>query len=548
MKKMKKNYLIILVLLNAQLTFCQFSKVDSLRGSITPERVWWDVLHYSIFLDSISVQTKSIKGEVGITFKVLNNNLQNFQLDLQAPLQLDSALLIAKDDQQISLHFQKISQNVYWISKPDFLKQNQTYLLKLIYHGKPREAVQAPWDGGIVWSKDLQGKDFIASACQGVGASSWWPCKDHGYDEPQNGATITIDAPKNLTGVSNGKLIADTVFGDTHRSKWEVQNPINNYGICFSIANYTRWDSVYVGEKGDLAVNFYVLPEHLSKSKTQFQDVFRMFEAFEHWFGPYPFYEDGYKIIEVPFLGMEHQSAVAYGNGFSNGYLGTDLSGTGWGLKFDFIIIHESGHEWFGNNITASDIADMWIHEGFTCYSESLFLEYFYGKKAAYEYVRGIRQNIKNDVPIIGDYDVHHAGSGDMYYKGANIMHMIRKIVNNDDKWLTFLRTINQKYHHKIVSSREIEQYFNFFFGINFKAVFDQYLRTKQIPKLEITQAKKTISYRWVNCIPNFDMSIDICLDGKSLRIYPTTELQHIKGKKLVVNQNYYIQNTIENL
>src|SRR5690606_34329520 len=328
------------------------------------------------------------------------------------------------------------------------------------YSGKPQQAKRAPWDGGLVWSKDKNGNEFIATACQGIGASIWWPCKDHMYDEPDFGMRIQITVPAHLTAVSNGRLI------ETRKEKgkrktfvWKVVNPINNYGVNVNIGDYVNFFETYAGEKGNLDMSYWVLAENLEKAKEHFKQAPMMMQAFEHWFGPYPFYEDSYKIVEVPYLGMEHQSSVTYGNHYKNGYLGADFSGTGWGLKFDYLIVHESGHEWFANNITYKDIADMWIHESFTTYSESLFLEYHYGKEAAAKYIIGTRSSIGNKSPIIGIYDVNHEGDGDMYTKGANIIHTLRQFVPEDEKWRGILRGMNSEFYHKTVTTEEIEAY-----------------------------------------------------------------------------------------
>lgn len=526
----------------------QHSLDDSLRGSITAERAWWDVQHYQIHLNDINAQKKSISGIVTIDFKVINEGNNLMQIDLQAPLQIDSVFYDNKTASQPStnkLDFEKKATSVYLIHLTTPMKLNQQKTILIYYSGVPIEAKNAPWDGGIVWGKDKNGADFIASACQGIGASSWWPCKDHESDEPDNGATVILDTPKDLLGVSNGTLRRDTLMGEKRRTEWIVKNPINNYGISFNVANYASWVSIYKGEKGDLKMSFYVLPENLEKAKKQFNDANRMLEAFEHWFGPYPFYEDGYKLIEVPYLGMEHQSAISYGNKYQNGYLGIDMSLTGWGLKWDFIIIHESGHEWFGNSITAADIADMWIHEGFTTYSEVLFTEYFYGKEAGNDYAQGIRHSIENDKPIIADYNVHQVGSIDMYFKAANMLHTIRQIVQDDAKWLSFFRDLNREYFHQIVTSKEIETYMSNYFSIDLSSVFDQYLRTVKVPTLKLTRKKNKWTYQWINCIPTFDMPVDLLLDGKPLRVYPNNQAQKLKGKELIVDKNYYIKSIL---
>jgi len=270
-----------------------------------------------------------------------------------------------------------------------------------------------------------------------------------------------------------------------------------------------------------------------------------MLEAFEHWFGPYPFYEDGYKLVEAPYLGMEHQSAVTYGNGYQNGYRGHDLSGTGWGKKFDYIIIHESGHEWFANNITYKDYADMWVHESFTTYSESLFLDFHYGKEAAAEYVIGQRAHIENDRPIIGIYNVNQTGSGDMYYKGANMLHMLRQIVNNDEKWRGILRGLNQDFYHQTVTTAQIENYLTAQIGRDLKPVFDQYLRDVRVPELSYRQDGKKLLYRWSNCVPEFAMPVKVTVAGKEIWLEPTTAWQELqvasKKASLEVDRNFYV-------
>jgi aminopeptidase N len=288
-----------------------------------------------------------------------------------------------------------------------------------------------------------------------------------------------------------------------------------------------------------------VLRDNLEKAKEQFKQVPLMLKAFEHWFGPYPFYEDSYKLVEVPYLGMEHQSSVTYGNGFKNGYLGKDLSGTGWGLKFDFIIIHESGHEWFANNITYKDIADMWVHESFTCYSEALYVDYHFGKKAGEAYVIGLRRNIANDRPIIGVYNVNHEGSGDMYYKGANMLHTIRQLVNDDEKFREMLRGLNKDFYHQTVTTQQIETYINEKTGQNLTPVFNQYLRGTKIPKLEYKVEKHKLKYRWTNCVPGFDMRLKGYVNGQEKWLSPTTEWQELKDlpKKFSfkADENFYV-------
>jgi aminopeptidase N len=405
--------------------------------------------------------------------------------------------------------------------------------------------VHAPWDGGWVWAKDELGRPWMSVACQGLGASVWYPCKDHQSDEPDNGASLTINVPDTLIAVSNGKLKAKTSNGALASYTWEVSSPINTYNIVPYIGKYVNWTEAFNGEEGNLDCSYWVLDYNLDKAKKQFTQVPQMLKAFEHWFGPYPFYEDGYKLVDAPYLGMEHQSGVAYGNGYTNGYLGKKYpSSSDWALKFDYIIVHESGHEWFANNITTKDIADMWVHEGFTNYSEDLFIEYYYGKPAATDYMLGLRNHIQNDKPIIGIYGVNKEGSGDMYAKGANMIHTLRQIINDDEKFRSILRGLNKDFYHQVVTTKQIEDYISQKSGKDFSKVFDQYLRTDQIPILELKADKDKLEYRWTNCIDAFDMPVKL---SNGIWLQPTTQWTKLKAdnsdfKNVDVDKNFYIK------
>ena len=385
------------------------------------------------------------------------------------------------------------------------------------------------------------------TTCQGDGASLWWPNKDHAYDEPDS-MLISVTIAQHLTNVSNGNLRSVIKNGKTKTFNWFVSNPINNYGVNMNIGDYVHFSEKYKGLNGELDCDYYVLKDNLEIAKKQFKEAPKMLEAFEHWFGPYPFYEDGYKLVEVPYAGMEHQSSVTYGNGFKNGYLGRDVSGTGWGMKFDFILVHESGHEWFANNITHKDVADMWIHEGFTSYAENLFLDYHFGKNACEEYVQGIRKNILNDRPIIGTYNVHHEGSGDMYYKGANILHTLRQLVENDSLWRSILIGLNKDFYHQTVTTQQIENYLSEKTGKDLSAFFNQYLRTIKIPKLEIKKRNGKHSFRYTNIIKGFDMPIRLFSNGKEKWIFPKAEWTfEYLDDNIIVDPNFYIEHHIIN-
>ena len=517
-----------------------FTLDDTLRGSITPERAWWDLTFYELSV-SVNPGEKSIKGQNVIHYKVLKTN-NVLQVDLQPPLVLEKALQNGQE-----LVIEKKGRNAYFIHLTAPQKPGTQKSLTVQYSGQPKVAKNAPWDGGFSWSKDQTGKPFVATSCQGLGASVWWPNKDHAYDEPDS-MSIAVTVPDSLMDVSNGRLRSVTTNSDgTKTYHWFTQNPINNYGVNVNIADYVHFSDKFMGEKGELTLDYYVLPANLEQAKEQFKQVNLMLAAFEHWFGPYPFYEDGYKLVQVPYLGMEHQSSVTYGNGFKNGYLGMDLSMSGWGLKWDFIIIHESGHEWFANNITYKDIADMWVHEGFTAYSENLYTEYYFGKEAGAAYVIGTRKNIRNDQPIIGRYDVNHEGSGDMYYKGANMLHTIRHIVNDDEKWRQILRGLNRDFYHQTVDSKQIENYIIQKSGAKLDKVFDQYLRGAQIPVLEYRLKKGQLHYRWSNCVEGFDMPVKVTLrPGQFEFVHPTTDWKKTpcavkKAEDFKVDEHFYI-------
>lgn len=513
-----------------------FTRHDTLRGSITPERSWWDLGYYDLAVN-VDPATQTISGSNRISYTVLEPG-QRLQIDLQEPLRIEAVL---QDGQFLKVESEGNAHFVHLV-KPQQPGATETVTVR--YSGAPRVAVRAPWDGGFSWARDSRGQPFVATSCQGLGASVWWPVKDHMYDEPDSMA-IAVTVPSGLMDVSNGRLRKVEEGENTRTYHWFVQNPINNYGVNVNIGDYVHFGETYQGEKGPLSLDYYVLPEDLDKAKEQFKQVQGMMDAFEHWFGPYPFYEDGFKLVQVPYLGMEHQSSVTYGNRFENGYLGRDLSGTGWGLKFDFIIIHESGHEWFANNITYRDIADMWIHESFTAYSENLYLDYHYGSQAGAEYTIGTRRNIANDRPIIGPYGVNREGSGDMYYKGANMLHTLRQLLEDDALWRDMLRGLNREFYHQTVTSAQIENYLSRESGKDLSAFFDQYLRTAMIPTLETRRNGDTLEFRYTNIVDGFDMPIRIQVGEETRWIFPNADWKSESlpaGAELSYDPNFYIE------
>ena len=538
---MKKLFLFSLLILGFQKLSAQetFTRKDSLHGGLSPERTCFDILRYDLNI-KINPSQKSIIGYNEISFKVISMT-SKIQLDLFENMKIDSIVLDAK-----KLNYKREFDAVFIdFSVP--LAQNSEQKIRFYYSGNPLVAKHAPWDGGFIYNKDSNGKDWIGVAVQGTGASLWFPCKDSQSDEPDIGTTIKVAVPNGLMNVSNGRLIGseDLKNGYT-RWDWEVRNPINNYDITVNIGDYVHFGENYKG----LDLDYYVLRENEAKAKIQFEQVKPMMDCFQSKFGEYPFATDGYKLVDASYLGMEHQSAVAYGNKYKNGYLGTDISGTGIGLNFDYIIIHESGHEWFGNSITSKDIADMWIHEGFTMYSEAVFVECQYGYEKAMQYINGMQDDVRNDKPIIGKYGVNHEGSGDMYRKGALFINTLRHIVNNDEKWWKMILNYSTTFRHQIIDTKTVNAFFNKESGMNLTPVFDQYLKKIGIPLLEIKCSKKKLEYRWFADVVDFKMPIDIKLRGKTIRLFPTnswskSDFNIKKLSEIEILKNNFFINTL---
>lgn len=494
-----------------------FTRADTLRGMLTPLRTCYDINYYH--LDTkFDIDKKYISGSNLFKFTA-TQNFSKLQFDLYDNLKVEKVVYKGQN-----LPFTR-EFNAVFVTFPIAIKKGSQDEFTVYYSGNPTIAKRAPWDGGVEFNTDSLGKPWVATACQGAGASIWWPTKDHQADEVDS-MLISISVPTGLKDVSNGRLRKTATLPDGYtRFDWFVSNPINNYDVAANIGDYVHFGDTYDGEKGKLTLDYWVLPYHEQLAKKHFDaNVKRMLKAFEHWFGPYPWYEDGYKLVETHHLGMEHQSAVAYGNKYRNGYLGRDLSGTGRGLNWDFIIIHESGHEWFGNNITSKDLADMWIHESFTNYSESLFIERNYGKQAGLEYVQGTRRLVKNDEPIIGPYNVNKEGSGDMYYKGGNMLGTIRAVINDDAKWRKILRGLNATFYHQTVTTSQIVNYINQQSGMNLTPIFDQYLRYTTIPTLNFKFENGKVYAKWTADVKNFNMPIKVRVKGGDYKfITPTT-------------------------
>jgi aminopeptidase N len=516
------------------------TRADSLRGSIGPARAWWDVAFYDLHL-AVNPADSSVAGSNGITYRVLQP-ASEMQIDLQR-LEVDS---IVQDGQRLR---HRRDGNALFVTLQAPQPAGTMKTVTVHYHGRPRVARRAPWDGGFVWTRDPGGDPWVATAVQGLGASAFWPNKDTQADEPDS-MRIAVTVPRGMTNVSNGRLRDSVHNADgTTTWTWFVGSPINNYDVAVNAGSYAHFADVYQGEKGPLTLDYWPLAMHEAAARRHWgRDVKPMLQCFENWFGPFPWYEDGFKMVETPHLGMEHQSAIAYGNGYRDGYLGQDLSGTGRGMSWDYITVHEAGHEWFGNHITTQDIADMWVHEGFTTYSEGLFVECQQGKEAGAEYLLGLRRNIRNDGPIAGAaYGVNARGSGDMYYKGANMLHTIRQVVDDDERWRGILRGLNATFGRQTVTGTQVTEYVSQQAGMDLSRVFQQYLTTPRIPVLEYRIQGNRLSYRWADVVPGFDMPVRVTLaPGEYGQIAPTTEWQtaNVRGVTAAnfrVDENFYV-------
>ena len=516
-----------------------FTRADTLRGSITPERAWWDVVFYDLHV-RLDPSDSTIRGWNGITYRVTGAS-RAMQIDLQTPLDIDS---VVQDGRPLAY---RRDGNAFFVAMAGRQPKGATRTVTVYYHGKPRVAQKPPWDGGLIWARDSGGGAWISTACQGIGASVWWPTKDTQADEPDS-QRVALTVPDSLQAVGNGRL-----RGVEHRAdgwatwEWFVTAPINNYDVAPYVGRYAHYADTYEGEQGQITLDFWPLAGHADRARDQWRQAAPMLRCFEHWFGPYPWYRDGYKLVEAPHLGMEHQSAVAYGNGFQNGYHGLDLSGTGWGLTFDFIVVHESAHEWFGNSLTTADRADMWVHESFANYAESLFTECQYGTTAGAAYVIGVRKNIANQTPIVPPYGVNAEGPLDMYYKGGNMLHTIRQVIGNDSTWRAALRGLNAEYAHRVVTGRQVQDYLSAHAGIDLHKVFEQYLTTARIPVFEYRLDGTALTYRWADVVPGFDMPLRVSVSpDHSVRLSPTerwqtTALALGAPEDFHVDENFYV-------
>ncbi len=515
-----------------------FTRADTLRGSITPERAWWDVTFYDLHL-RLDPSDSTVRGRNGITYRVTGKP-RDMQIDLQEPMRVDSAVQAGRRLQV------RREGNAFFVRPAGKQRVGDTGTVTVYFSGRPKVAENPPWDGGLIWSRGPGGDPWISVACQELGASVWWPNKDTQADEPDS-QRVALTVPDSLQALANGRLRSVQRGPDGTTWEWFVSAPINNYVVSAYVGRYAQIGETFMGEEGPLTLGLWPLAANHERARAQFSQVRPVLRCFEHWFGPYPWYRDGYQLIEAPHLGMEHQSAVAYGNGYRNGYKGKDLSGTGWGLTWDFIIVHETAHEWFGNNITTADIADMWVHESFANYAEGIYTECLFGKEAGAQYVIGNRRLIRNDAPIIPAYGVNAQGSGDMYPKGGNMLHTIRHIIGDDARWTGILRGLNREFRRRIVTGRQVREYIAARSGVPLEKVFDQYLTTTRIPALEYRLEGGRLSYRWADVVPGFAMPVRVQVARDStVRLVPTETWQTAEvplryPEYFAVDENFYV-------
>ncbi|MEE2930918.1 MAG: M1 family metallopeptidase [Bacteroidota bacterium] len=499
----------------------QYTREDSLRGSLNSLRSSYDVNFYNLSLVIDDKKQIIIDSYNEIYFKALQD-FDQIQIDLAKNMQINRI-----EFEGNILNYQR-EYNAVFVFFSRSIKRGELSKIKVYYEGIPRVAVNPPWDGGFSWEKDSLGNPWVGVSCQGLGASSWWPCKDHQSDEPDS-MRITCSVRHPLKIVSNGNLRSDTIIWNKElntlvsKREWFVSYPINNYNVSINIGDYIHFSDLYITNQDTLSLDYYVLSYNLEKAKKHFQQVKPMLKCYENYFGSYPFWNDGFALVETPYLGMEHQSAIAYGNNYLQGYYGnTDFIA---GLNFDFIIIHETGHEWWGNSITTNDIADMWIHEGFCTYAEVLYVECIYGYKTMLEFVNHQKNRIRNDKPIIGHYHVNKKGSGDMYNKGSLLLHTLRSLIENDSLWFSIIRGISDQFKHKTINGIDVINYINKESGYDFSDLFSQYLHHNDIPEFQYKFQKSgreySLIYRW-NAIDNFDMPILINNGNKDFWIQPT--------------------------
>ena len=542
---MRKSILIIVLFcVNFSVFSQEFTRKDSLRGELTPFRTCYDVTYYNLNV-TIDEKEKTIERSFNDIHFTSNSDFETIQIDLAKNMEI---LLILFPDKELDnacydlesteLEFTREHDAVF-VKFPRIIKKGEQSSIRVWYSGYPREAVNPPWDGGFSWKIDKNNNPWIGVSCQGLGASVWWPNKDHQSDEPDS-MTIKVSARNPLKIICNGNLRNENTTWSSclqdsiNTSEWFVSYPINNYNVTLNIGDYVHFQDEYVSGEDTLDLSYYVLSYNEEKAKKHFEQVKPIMECFENYFGKYPFWEDGYALVETSYLGMEHQSAIAYGNDYLPGYYGS--LGYSGGLEFDYIIVHETGHEWWGNSITTNDIADMWIHEGFCTYSEALYVECLYGYDQMLEYVNNQKRFIRNNSPIVGHYHVNDIGSGDMYHKGSVMLHTLRTLIENDELWFELIKEISEKFKYETLDAQEIMNYIMERTSYDLTDFFSQYLNHEKLPEFQYKLVKEgrntTLVYRWES-IEKFDMPILVNSGNKDFWIYPDLEWKEMSLGKI---------------
>ena len=543
---MRKSILIIILFcVNFSVFSQEFTRKDSLRGELTPFRTCYDVTYYNLNV-TIDEKEKTIERSFNDIYFTTISDFETIQIDLAKNMEILLILFPDKDldsacydvEYDYELEFTREHDAVF-VKFPRIIKKGEQSYIRVWYSGYPREAVNPPWDGGFSWKIDKNNNPWIGVSCQGLGASVWWPNKDHQSDEPDS-MTIKVSARNPFKIICNGNLRSEkTTFSSylqdsINTSEWFVSYPINNYNVTLNIGDYVHFQDEYVSGEDTLDLSYYVLSYNEEKAKKHFEQVKPMMECFENYFGKYPFWEDGYALVETSYLGMEHQSAIAYGNDYLPGYQGS--LGYSGGLEFDFIIVHETGHEWWGNSITTNDIADMWIHEGFCTYSEALYVECLYGYDQMLEYVNNQKRFIRNNSPIVGHYHVNDKGSGDMYHKGSVMLHTLRTLIENDELWFELIKEISEKFQYETLDAQEIMNYIMYRTSYDLTDFFNQYLHNEKLPEFQYKLVKEgrntTLVYRW-EAIEKFDMTLLVNSGNKDFWIYPDLEWKEMSLGKI---------------
>jgi aminopeptidase N len=503
----------------------KYTHKDTLRGALRPERTCFDVTFYNLSL-KIDPKKKVISGSNDITFRVVQPT-QKIQIDLYDIYKIGSIEWNKKTLPYIR------DCNALFISFPEKLMPGTMQTITIRYSGKPRSAPKPPWNGGFVWKTDSKKNYWDGVACEHLGASSWWPTKDHLSDEPDS-MQMTFTVPDGYDLISNGTPRSKTPAGNGYTSHtWFVSYPINNYDATFYLGKFSHFSDTVVNKEGKYPLDYYVLPQNLDKAKVVFAQTKNVLKVYEQLFGEYPFMRDGFALVEAPFAGMEHQGAIAYGSGYDD----SKKNFMYHNKKEDPIIVHETAHEWWGNSLTVNDMNDIWIQEGFATYSELLYFEKMYGYTEYIKEMAGFANYIFNFWPVIDHYNVNENGfaSNDCYMKGATILQCLRSTMNSDSLFFKLIKDFALRYKYKTINSSDFEHMVNEYTGQDYSAFFNKYLRDKNLPILAYTYKKEGSSieftYRWAEVEKSFHMPFCITDGNKNYRLEGTTDVQKITLK-----------------